>query len=99
MSEPKNKMSKEQYEMLKAAAKRSIKREIQVKSVKSLKSLMDAEAANKDNERRRGFKPSGFPMYGKGGKMEMKEYKFGGKIYKDGGLALFKALKKKFGES
>ena len=30
---------------------------------------------------------------------EKQSYKFGGKIYKDGGLALFKALKKKFGES
>lgn len=29
---------------------------------------------------------------------EKQSYKFGGKIYKDGGLALFKALKKKFGE-
>lgn len=28
----------------------------------------------------------------------VERYKFGGKIYKDGGLALFKALKKKFGE-
>lgn len=31
-------------------------------------------------------------------KIKSKQYKFGGKIYKDGGLALFKALKKKFGE-
>ena len=30
---------------------------------------------------------------------EKQKYEFGGKIYKDGGLALFKALKKKFGES
>jgi hypothetical protein len=29
----------------------------------------------------------------------VEKYKLGGKIYKDGGLALFKALKKKFGES
>ena len=29
---------------------------------------------------------------------KIKTYRFGGKIYKDGGLALFKALKKKFGE-
>lgn len=36
--------------------------------------------------------------YKKGGKMQIKEYKFGGKIYKDGGRALFEALKKKFGE-
>ena len=41
-------------------------------------------------------KKKGMPSYGKGGMFN--EYKFGGKVYKDGGRALFEALKKKFGE-
>ncbi len=43
-------------------------------------------------------KKKGMYSYAAGGMMEMKEYKMGGKIYKDGGRALFEALKKKFGE-
>ena len=70
MSEP-NKMSKKQYEAFLAAAKRSVKRKNQAKAAKTLKKSFDAEMANRDNERRRqeakGIKPSGFPMYNKGG--------------------------------
>lgn len=100
MGQPK--MSKAAYEKLKASFEKSLDDKSQMKAIKLLKKRFDAEMANEDNERRRqeakGLKPSGFPMYGKGGKMEMKEYKMGGKIYKDGGRALFEALKKKFGE-
>lgn len=41
---------------------------------------------------------AGAKTYGQLADSVEKKYKFGGKIYKDGGLALFKALKKKFGE-
>lgn len=100
MGQPK--MSKAAYEKLKKAFEKSVKKESQMKAAKTLKKSFDAEMANRDNERRRqeakGIKPSGFPMYSVGGKMEMKEYEFGGKVYNDGGRALFDALKKKFGE-
>lgn len=43
-------------------------------------------------------KEAGAKTYGQLADAVEKKYKFGGKIYKDGGLALFKALKKKFGE-
>lgn len=102
MDEPNKKMTKEQYEMLKGAFKRNLKKKNQVDAARLLRTTIQAASANEENHRRRqeakGIKPSGFPVYGKGGKMEMKEYKMGGKIYKDGGRALFEALKKKFGE-
>ena len=43
-------------------------------------------------------KEAGAKTYGQLADAVEKKYRFGGKIYKDGGLALFKALKKKFGE-
>ena len=98
MGDPNKKMSKADYAKLKAAFGKAMKDKQAVSAARVLKKKLDDKAANEENDRRRGVKPSGFPVYGKGGKMEMKEYKFGGKIYKDGGRALFEALKKKFGE-
>lgn len=70
MGQPK--MSKEDYEKLKAALEKSLKKRSQMKATKALKKRFDAEMANRDNEKRRqeakGVKPSGFPMYEKGGK-------------------------------
>ena len=43
-------------------------------------------------------KEAGAKTYGELADAVEKKYKFGGKIYKDGGYALFQALKKKFGE-
>jgi len=98
MGDPKKKMSKADYEKLKAAFGKSLKDKSQLNAARVLKKELDDKLANEENDKRRGVKPSRFPMYRAGGKMEMKEYKMGGKIYKDGGRALFEALKKKFGE-
>jgi hypothetical protein len=72
MGQPK--MSKAAYEKLKKALEKSLKNKSQMKATKALKERFDAEMANRDNERRRqeakGVKPSGFPMYRGGGKLD-----------------------------
>ena len=91
MGQPK--MSKAAYEKLKGAFEKSLKAGGQMKATKALKKRFDAEMANRDNEKRRqeakGVKPSGFPMYEKGGKTV--KYRGGGKL----DAALRAELKKK----
>lgn len=83
MGQPK--MSKAAYEKLKKALEKSLKDKSQMKATKALKERFDAYTANRDNERRRqeakGVKPSGFPMYKKGGKTV--KYLKGGQVKLD----------------
>lgn len=92
MGEPNKELSKEDYDKLKSAFKKFVKGERQLKAARVLKKKIDDDAANEENDRRRGVKPSGFPMYKKGGYVV--EYSKGGKVeYKKGGkLGKRKAL-------
>ena len=100
MGEPNKKMSKADYAKLKAAFGKALKDKQAVSAARILKKKLDDKAANEENDKRRGVKPSGFPMYGGGGLAKaIKEYRKGGKM--TAGLkALFAEapeLKEKFG--
>lgn len=92
MGEPNKKLSKEAYQKLMTAFEKSVKDKNQFKAAKVIKKKLEDKVANEENDRRRGVKPSGFPVYKKGGYVV--EYSKGGKMeYKNGGkLGKRKAL-------